>query len=821
MKKLLALLLCLAMVLSLAACGSKPAETTAPATEATEAATEPVVEAAPASYTYNTALAEFPTNWNYHTYQTATDAEILDYISSGFYGFDYNETKDGYAMIPMMAVGEPKDVTADYIGQYGLEEGAEARAYVITLRDDLKWENGDPITAHEIVESAKRLLAPEAQNYRADTMYAGSVKIHNAEAYMKQGQTVKQDNGATGAYALADLVKAEDGTYTTAEGGKVYLAIAYPLDWTSGNSLKDYVDAYGDAYFGMDTWEAVAALADEEGLTPLTDEVIEQFLPVITGNPAWGETDADLPNYLVYEQTYGAVDFAEVGWFALSDTELCFVMDSALSGFYLKYNLPCPLVNIELYDSLINITDGVYTNTYGTSVETTMSFGPYKLTSFQADKQYVLERNDYYFDITEDTYQTTKWVVDCVPEPATRHELFLQGKLDTFGLSKDYMDTYQMSDYTYYSTGDSTFAMVFNPDAEALVEAQAAAGANINKTILTITEFRQAMSYALDRNAFCLATSPLNAPGFGLYSGLIISDPEAGTAYRTTDVAKDVLAKFWGVSEEYGEGKLYADIDEAIDSITGYNLTKAQELYNVAYDKAIESGLMDEDDVVHIKIGTPNNTSTFYNNGYEFLVNNYTEAGKGTKLEGKLEFSRDDTLGNAFSDALKNNQVDMLFGVGWTGSALDPYGLMEAYVKPDYQYDDSTDFTAINCTIAIDGTDYTASVWDWYNVMNGTPTIITDAEGNELEYSCGVADEDPETRLQILGALEGAVLLNYNFLPIMDDAGAQLRGQQVSYYTEDYIFGMGFGGIKYYTYNYTDAEWDAYVAEQGGELDYT
>lgn len=818
MKKLIALLLAMVMVLSLAACGNNaPAETTAAPAETNEA---PAVET-PATYTYNSALSEFPTNWNYHTYQTNTDAEILDYISDGFYIFDYNETMDGYAMIPGMATGEPIDVTADYIGQYGLEEGAEARAYIIPLRDDLKWEDGTPITAHDFVESVKRLLAPEAQNYRADTMYSGSVTIHNAEAYLKQGQVVKQDNGSTGVYAMADLVKGEDGVYTTPDGGKVYIAVSYPIAQTGGNSLADYVDAYGDAYFVTDTWADLVALADEEGLAPLTDDSLALLTPVTTGNPAWNESEADLPNYFVYEQTYGTLDFSEVGWFAVSDYELCFVMDNSLSGFYLKYNLPSPLVKTDLYDSCITITDGVYTNTYGTSVDTTISYGPFKLTSFQADKQYVLEKNENYYGLTEDNYQVTKWVVDCVPEASTRLELFLQGKLDTFGLTIDYMDEYQLSDYTYYATGDSTFAMCFNPDADALVEAQAAAGANINKTILTVPEFRMAMSYALDRSAFCLATSPTNAPGFGLYSGLIVSDPEAGTAYRTTEVAKNVLAKFWGVSEEYGEGKLYADLDEAVESITGYNLTMAQQKFDEAYDIAIANGLMDEDDVVEIKIGTPNNTSTFYNNGYEFLVNNYTEAVKGTKLEGKLKFSRDDTLGNAFSDALKNNQVDMLFGVGWTGSALDPYGLIEAYVKPDYQYDDSTDFTAIDCTIAIDGVDYTASVWDWYQVMNGTATTITAADGTTVEYSCGVADENPEVRLEILGALEGAVLMNYNFIPIMDDASAQMRGQQINYKTEDYIYGMGFGTLKYYTFNYTDAEWDAYVASNGGTLDYT
>ena len=816
MKKLLSLVLAVVMVLGLVACGGNGgSETTAPV--------ETTTPAVAGTYTYNYALAEFPTNWNYHTYQTNIDAEILDYISSGFYVFDYNETKDGYAMVDGMAVGDPVDVTADYVGQYGIVEGDTAKAYILNLRQDLKWQDGTPITANDFVESAKRLLNPEAQNYRADGMYAGSVQIHNAEAYLKQGQVnMTENNLAPTRYLVADLVKAEDGTYTTPDGIPMYIGTNFAMtDWLGGNTLQYYVEGYGDSMFDVASFEALNAMANEEGLVAATDETIDLLTKVITFSADWGESADNIPDYLVYEVTYPEVAWENVGWFAKSDYELVFVMDAPLDGFYLKYNLPSPLVNIEMYDACASVVDGVYTNTYCTSAETTMSYGPYKLTSYQADKQYVLEKNEYFYDLSEDTYQATSIVVDCVKEASTRLELFLQGKLDTFGLSKDYMDEYQMSDYCYYATGDSTFAMVFNPDAEALVTAQAAAGENINKTILTIKEFRQAMSYALDRNAFCLATSPMNAPGFGLFSGLIISDPEAGTAYRTTDVAKNVLAEFWGVSEEYGEGKLYADIDEAVDSITGYNLAKAKELYDVAYDTAIAQGLMDEDDVVEIKIGTPNNTTTFYNNGYEFLVNNYTEAVKGTKLEGKLTFSRDDTLGNAFADALKNNQVDMLFGVGWTGSALDPYGLIEAYVYTDNQYDDCTDFTAITCDIEINGTVYTASVQDWQKIMSGAACTITAADGSTMEYSCGTADKDPETRLAILGALEGAVLQNYNFLPIMDDASAQLRGQQIEYYTEEYIFGMGFGGMKYYTFNYTDAEWDAYVAENNGELDYT
>ena len=821
--KLLALLVALVMVVScFAACAkndvaddTKPADTKPADTQATE-------PAADATYTYNYALSEFPTNWNYHTYQTATDAEILDYITAGFYTFDYNETKDGYKMVPGMAVGDPVDVTAEYVGKYGIVEGDTAKAYVITLRDDLAWEDGTPITAYDFEESAKRLLAPEAQNYRADTMYAGSVAIVNAENYLKQGQTI---------LVPADSIHT---TYSEDLDAALIFSLAPPADGNGEVSMRpafgfpasydavacaDYIigNYLADSAF---TADAAAAMEGKTLAEIKADDTLKAAWEALIG---WWQTEPDEElDFFLTENTYPELAWeGNVGWFALSDTELCFVMNNPLDGFYLKYNLPAPLVHVETYDACASVVDGVYTNTYCTSAENTMSYGPYKLTSFQADKQYTLEKNEHFYGLTEDTYQTTAIVVDCVPEAATRLELLQQGKLDTYGLTIDDMDEYQLSDYTYYSTGDSTFAMCFNPDMAALVTAQEAAGAGKNKTIITIPEFRMAMSFALDRNAFCLATSPLNAPGFGLYSGLIISDPEAGTSYRSTDVAKNVLAEFWGVSEEYGEGKLYADIDEAIDSITGYNLTKAQEMFDAAYDKAIAEGLMTETDVVEIKIGTPNNTSAFYNNGYEFLVNNYTEAVKGTKLEGKLTFTRDDTLGNGFSDALRNNQVDMLFGVGWTGSALDPYGLMEAYVYPDYQYDDCTDFTTITCDIEIDGVVYTASVQDWYQIMNGTACVIKAADGTEMEYSCGVTDENPEVRLQILGALEGAVLLNYNFIPIMDDAGAQIRGQQINYYTEEYIFGMGFGGLKYYTYEYNDAEWEAFVAENNGMLDYT
>ena len=121
------------------------------------------------------------------------------------------------------------------------------------------------------------------------------------------------------------------------------------------------------------------------------------------------------------------------------------------------------------------------------------------------------------------------------------------------------------------------------------------------------------------------------------------------------------------------------------------------------------------------------------------------------------------------------------------------------------------------------GVTYTASAYEWFEVINNTPVEVTNVETKEqvemvLPYSYD--EEKAAERLHVLAALENTILQNYDFIPISANQSAQLKGMQVEYHTEEEVFPMGFGGIQYMTYNYTDAEWDAYVAEQGGTLNY-
>lgn len=795
------------------------------------------------TYTYNYAASVFPTNWNPHTYQTATDADILGYTESGFYTFDYNETKDGYQVVPAMAKSEPQDVTADYVGEeWGIEEGETGRVYKIDLKDNLEWEDGTKINATSFVESAKRLLAPEADNYRADSLYNGNLVIANAKEYYYQGE--EDLYPSTTAYTEYPADGSLDGEliFTLSEPVEEHnnqevpfrTMMGFPASYDAV-ACADYVikNYLPDSAFNAETAAAM------EGKTLAEIKADATLKAAWEALISWWQTEPNEElHFFLANYSWPEVAWENVGIFE-EDGDLVLVLEKPLKGFYLLYSLTGSwLVHEETYDNCISYTtDGIYVNTYGTSAANFKSYGPYKLTYFEAEKEYRFEKNEnwYGYDEAENKglYQTTNIVCKYIAEAATRLQEFEKGNLDSYGLSASDMEKFISSSDLYYTEGASTFFIALNPLKEGLETAQKTAGENINKTILTILEFRQALSFAVDRVQFCLACDPTGKPSKSVFNNLIISDPENGTAYRTNEEAKDVVLAFWGLTDQVGEGKRFATKDAAIASITGVDLAQAKVKFTEAYNKAIELGLMDADDVVELKLGIPSQAE-FYSKGYDFLTKCWTAAVEGTPLEGKLKFSKDDTIANNFSKALKTNQVDVLFGVGWTGAALDPYSLVNAYTDPAYQYDPGINYTNVTKAIKfdsivdVDGKEWkdvtlVASVDAWSNKALAGVDITCAIEGTDGEtVIINAGTEAPlEMRTKILCAIEAAILEQYTMLPLDDDASAALKGKKVQYYTEEYVYGVGRGGIKYMTYNYNDAEWAKYVASLGGVIDYT
>ena len=646
------------------------------------------------------------------------------------------------------------------------------------------------------------------------------------------------DNGLNNKYSKSDLVLGADGVYTTPDGNTMYIGLDIALDWCGG-TLKELVEAYGTAYFDVTNWETLIALVDENGCIPLTDENYALFLPVVTGNPNWGETEADAFNYLIEKKSFADnYDFANVGIMKTGDYQITLILGKALKGFDLYYNLSGNWLVYEPYyeagKAQIGDTDA-WSNNYCTSLETTMSYGPYKMVSHQTDKSMRFEKNENWFGYTDGKhiyvdpedgltypmYQTT--AIDCqvVAEAATRKLMFLKGQLMGYGLGVEDMEEYRGSDYCYATPKTTTFFLILNGFMDAIKEREAAADFDTTKydlETITLNSFRRAVAVTYDKEAFATAVSPARSGGYGIIGTTYVYDPETGAKYRDTDAAKRALCEFYSV-----DVSKFASLDDAVDSITGYDPETAKTLYKQAFDEALAAGYITDadgdgksDQAIEI-IYSSAATSDFMVKTIDYLNNKMAEVTAGTPFEGKISIKESAPLGDpGWNDNIKAGLTDTVLA-GWSGSDLNPFGLTDLYVNPSRSYDAKWfNATTVDITMTIDGEEITMTLKDWSDVLNGTTL-----EKNGKSYNFGAGIADIETRLEILAKIESTVLGTYNYIPMLEDASMALLSQQVYYVVEDYNPVMYRGGITYMKYNYDEAAWTEYVNSQpNGQLSY-
>ncbi len=836
------------------------------ATSAPDASGDPSGEATDApeadagTYTYQDSVSVMATNWNPHTYQTADDAYPVDTarIRIGLYDLIFNdelhpvegkEPFTGYVVLPEMAASLPVDVTEQVKAEhpeFGIpEDMTSGYAYTIDLNPDACWEDGTPINADTYVYSMQKLLDPKLLNYRAVDYYGQNFSIAGAEEYANAGRTVDLDNYAMSGYTLEDLTLGEDGQYVSPEGSPMFVGVNFDLSWTaqSGGTLQELVEGYGDQYFNMERWEELVALADENGLAPLTEDSYAMLVSLISTD-AWMEDESNAPCYFVERKTYPEVDYSTVGLYKSGDYQITLVLDKALAGFNLYYSLTSNwIVKEDLYESCLTSSTGadgveVWSSTYNTSVETTSSYGPYKLVEFQTDKFMRYEKNENWYGWTDGKheyvdpndgqtypmYQTTAIECEVVEEAATRKLMFLRGELMGYGLGSEDFDTYRSSEYCYATPAETIFFLILNGYLEAIQSREAAA--DFDKTqydleTMTVLEFRKAVALTYDKDLFAATVSPARSGAYGIIGNAYVWDVDTGALYRDTDQAKQALCNAYSVDVSE-----YASLDEAAASITGYDPEQAKVFYGEAFTKALEAGYITDEDgdgisdqTVRIEycISVDND---FMTQTIDYLNEKMAEVTAGTPFEGKVQFVKSAPYGNEWSDRIREGLSDTVLG-GWQGSALNPFSLTDQYVNPASMYDANWfDATTVDMTLelTVDGEarSITMNLREWSDALNGA--AVTAEDGNTYNFGDGMADS--QDRLTILAAIETQILGTYNYLPMLQDGSMALLSQQVYYVVEEYNPILGRGGIQYLRYNYDDAEWAAYVAENGGELTY-
>ncbi len=789
------------------------------------------------SYTYKDSVSTMTSNWNPHTYQTEDDNYLTEFIRVGLYGFVFNDEKhpvegkeaySGYKIIPEMAASEPVDVTEKVKAEhpeFNIPESAtKGYAYTIDLNPKATWEDGTKIDADTYVYSMQKLLDPKLLNYRATDYYAQQLCIAGAEYYANQGQTKT--------ISVNTVIK-NDGLADLAAFLEKYKDTEMSLNW-------DY--SFGKVYDPeTKTWT-------EEGLT---NEVVKSTIKpadllniyieqAIANDGTKEDGTAYFCDEAYVDWTYPSdISYDTVGLYKSGDYQITMVLGKSLTGFNLLYSLTSNwIVYEDLYEANLKQTGDAWTSTYNTSVETTKSYGPYKLTAFQKDKQLRLERNDAWYGYTDgqheyvdptdgktySMYMTTAIDTQVVDESSTRLLMFLKGQLMTYGLQAEDMATYRSSKYVHATPSETIFFMILNGNKAAIEEREANDGFDTSKydlQTLTLTSFRKAVAVTYDKELFASTISPSRSGGYGLIGSAYLYDPETGARYRDTDQAKKALCDFYSV-----DVSKFASLDEAVDSITGYDPEAAKALYKEAFDEALAAGYITDtdndgkcDQTIEIEYCASTVTS-FIEKTVDYLNEKMAEVIAGTPFEGKITFKVSAPYGNDWSEKIKKGLSDTVLG-GWSGSAFDPFSLTDLYVNPSYQYDagwfDATT-VEMELTLNINGEQKTLknNLKNWSDALNGAYVTFGDTE-----YNFGADQVDVQTRLDILAAFETKVLGTYDYLPMLQDGSLALLTQQAYYVVEEYNPVMGRGGIAYLKYNYDDAAWEQFVASQpDGQLSY-
>ena len=811
-------------------------------------------------YTYNSYSSALGSNWNPHTWETSADSSMAGYLEMPFVTMQIKDSKNGiYQWIYEMATSI-EDVTAanqgdltkynvtlptklvqkldengnpipvlDEEGNPALDEEGNPKyemekvdylpsevesgyVYEIKLNPNAKWQNGDIINADSYIYSMEKLLNSKMRNYRANLYISGESAVAGGLGYYN---------------SEAPIYTELNGTEVDPSTVETFIGLSQTLSFC-GYSIKDI---YEMGYVKEETYNALKELANGYGYIPVVEENMEiikqcmtEFLtPFGLGTPEAVEYYFDA--FLFYVSGIGEkAEWESVGLYKVDDYTIRYVCQTAIElNYFLTSCTSTWLVHEATYEATLKNEGGLLITKYGTSAETSMSYGPYMMASFEDDKQVVYVQNPYWYGWEKDDegnlvsytpylvdgehrqrYQPTRVVIDVMTADVA-YEAFLKGEIMDYAPTPEELTQYALSDRLTRVDETYTMSFFFNTNLEVLKLLDGEGGQNKNSIVLNNYNFRKAFSLAFDRADFVTVTEGYT-PAYSLMNKLyhydIYNDPTS--SYRASEPAMQAICNLYGV--KYGEGEIYKTLEEAYNSINGYNLTEAQALMKTACEELVADGLYTAGEEIKIQIAWKKGAMEDPDRAQVEKVQQYLNAAIEGSGFGKITIEGIGGLNDRYGDVPAGK-----FAIGygaWGGAAFYPFRNMQVYCDTD-QYDVNEtgcwDPATTNLTLTVNGEEVTMTWKEWSNSMIGTGVY---------------ADADFETKLQITADMEEEYLKFFYRIPLCGTTICSLLSYKADYYTWDYNIMYGFGGLELMTYTYDDAAWAAYVASQGGTLNY-
>ena len=769
----------------------------------------------PKMYTMREYTAQMPSQWCTILSSDNVNNTMESYFTSAFYEFNYKFDANGKIVpgaytVEYSASTKLEDVTKKYAGKYGLAADAEkGQAFAMTLRNDLKWDDGTPIKAADFVYSMSQQLSPKYLFATASNYYSGNYVIHNAQNYVKQGQ-----KGMFPAYSVMK-------EYNVADDAKLIYSTT-----NSRVAEKGYTPEAIVAMFGIEgmTVEKINALNGKSLADIKKDAALNETWEALLG--AWKTDPNEELDFFETEYEYPAMDFSEVGYFVgENEYELVMVIDGTLNPLDAEGNLTYeagyyfsgwPLVKRDLWERCEDQSKTPYANSYCTTQEKSASWGPYKLTYYQDQKTYTVSRNDKWFGYGlpqyANQYQTDAIVTEKIEEWDTAWLAFQKGNLDGIGMNVKIAADYRTSKRAYFTPETWTFDLNIQSNANSRTDKR-------NNLLLNYADFRKAISLSLDRDDYCAKNNPSSQAALGLLNSMYYYDVENGKVYRESIQAKEAILNAYGATKnEDGSWKVgettYTDIEEALDATTGYNLTLARQLVDSAIEQAKTDGKYSDGEEIILTYGieTQSADTDRVKNWFQAAFDNMT---KGTSIEGKVKIEYFMFSSATWSKQFADGEYDLCFGA-WGNAPFNPaYLLCETQISKENRYATNWDPKTVSVTVKATPDDkhedgiYTYNLEQWRLILQGK-------DGCPVNFK----NFSMEDQLTALGAVETAILKAYYSIPVYSRYSASLMGYKVDYVSYEYNTFMGYGGIRYMTFNYDDTAWAEFVASNNNILNY-
>ncbi len=779
------------------------------------------------------------TNMNPYIQDDSSSSEIFSYITDSLYTGDYDWDKaiiDGvaeyrgdfssgasqipYGRVPAMADTEPVDVNGD------------GTVWQITIKEGLVFEDGTIIDANTFEWSWMQLLDPNQKNLNANSMFNKNISVLNAENYYVQNDSRIDTNG----YLIYDVNGVEFNTENALYGHIIdhedwllyYVSMSSP--WNSNtlvgpNGSSAYLENWG-GYENLNSLGLTYFLVTETGECFWVTSEGELYAPedgwMLNGvEVPVHESEASIraganPALMDYKGDYAvlntngipidgivkempSVEWDEVGIEAISDYVLQISLSNPCTAWDVKGNLAdgsTGVVHQEKYEE--GMSESGTSTSYGTIDNPLVSYGPYLLSTWNEGTELLFDINSGFYD--EELYKIKHIHYDFLESQSVAVSKFKLNNLDSVEVGGQYFNEFQDHSNLKLIPRTTLFRFALNIEGSDTYE---------SNPILTYLDFREALYYAFDRDAY---VEQVSSPGYtaqGFIGPNYLASPYSTTSYRESFAGQNVLANY-------------------SSDLNGYDPVKAKELFDKAYDRlVVDNDSFQDGDVVSLEFKIYDVETSYKPIDYiESFLEEVFNKGEETIIF-------DLTIAYVSSEALELAWVEGNFDItfaGWEGYAFDaPKMLGEVYNSHNNDTMLERGFDTADAVIELELVDTFVALNKWtshFNAMTSTPTSTEQENYNSWVVALAKFDSSgtitctyDELYNLAYGAFYNEVDLNYEgkaddynkitaametvlldqmiSIPMFTRVGASVYSERVIFEQDEYNAIMQWGGIKY------------------------